>query len=100
MAATLFASIGEECWSPSHLLWVFFIGVPMLLLYVIGIPALGECSLSLSLRGRASVCLPHDGHPPLPGLRILWKHRDVLHTDLSTNNSARAVSVKQKYFFM
>jgi hypothetical protein len=42
----------EECWSASHLLWVGVCGIPMLLVYVVGIPA---SALVILYRNRAAI---------------------------------------------
>jgi hypothetical protein len=42
----------EECWSASHLLWVGVCGIPMLLVYVVGIPAF---ALVILYRNRAAI---------------------------------------------
>jgi hypothetical protein len=42
----------EECWSTNHMLWVVVCGIPMLLLYVVGIPA---SAFLILYRNRAAI---------------------------------------------
>jgi hypothetical protein len=40
-ASYLIKAIDQQCWVGEHLLWFIFMAIPMLLLYVFGIPAIG-----------------------------------------------------------
>jgi hypothetical protein len=42
----------EECWSTSHMVWVSLCGIPMLLVYVVGIPA---SAFVILYRNRAAI---------------------------------------------